>query len=98
MAMVKVHKRRDQWAPKREPDDFVGSEELLPLPSDPFLKHAHDHPSLGNRLWLYHEEEAEPSLPRWIAAFVAIDQRKNQKPLADLLRSHHPLQRYAQGH
>jgi hypothetical protein len=86
-------KPRDQWAPKREPDDPP-----LNDPGNPFAELADENPTLAGRIWLYPEREAEPSTDRWIAAIVAADQRKDQAPLAALLKSDHPLQGYARRH
>jgi hypothetical protein len=98
--MIRQHKTRRQWAPKREPDDLP--EPLPPLddPSYPFLKFADDNPTFGDRIWIYPELEAEPSLDRWLDAILAIDdeRRKDQTKLAALLKSDHPLRQHARGH
>ena len=95
--------KRRKWAPKREPDEL--DDLLFPEPTaddlnNPFVKLAHENPSVGDRPWLYPECETEPSLARWIAALVAIDdpRRKDQAPLAVVLKSDHPLQQHARRH
>jgi SOS response regulatory protein OraA/RecX len=94
--MIKQRKRREQWAPEREPD------ELFPEPpsDNPFLEFARDILTFGDRIWLYPELEAEPSLDRWLDAILAIDdeRRKDQTRLAALLKSDHPLQQHAREH
>jgi hypothetical protein len=69
--MIKRRRKRKLWAEKREPDDLP--EPLPPLddPSYPFLNLADENPGGGGRIWLYPYSEAEPSLDRWIIAYVA---------------------------
>jgi hypothetical protein len=87
-------KKRNPWAPKRQPDE-LWIEPLPDDPSHPWWQLVDENPTLSDRPWLDPEREAEPSLGRWIAALIAVDQRKDQAPLASLLKSDHPLQRYA---
>jgi hypothetical protein len=98
--MIKQRKRRQQWAPEREPDDLPQPLQPLGDPSCPFLKLADDNPTFGDRIWLHPELEAEPSLDRWLDAILAIDdeRRKDQTKLAALLKSDHPLLQHARGH
>jgi hypothetical protein len=97
--MVKRDRKpREKWAPKREPDAPPVPLQPPDHPSYPFLKHVHDNPRVGDRLWLMPDREAEPSLDHWIAALIAADQRNDQGPLTALLKSDQPLQQHARTH